>query len=87
VGTALGVACILSTAADPPAPARSEEVAVRTLPAAPPADLLAAHRAGVLGHRRGGRLTGESGWVRAWRELHALNVVAWTRRGLLLEEG
>lgn len=84
---ASGVACVLSTTAGPPAPAQSEAVDVRTLPGAPPADLLAAHRAGVVRHGRGARLTGEGGWVRAWQELHALNVAAWTRRGLLLEEG
>ncbi|GAA5531712.1 hypothetical protein Dalu01_00085 [Deinococcus aluminii] len=85
---ASGVACVFSTtAAQPPVPALSEEVDVRFLPAASPADLLSAHRAAVLRHGRGGKVGGAEGWVRAWQELHALNVAAWTRRGLLLEDG
>ncbi|WP_345460557.1 hypothetical protein [Deinococcus carri] len=84
---ASGVACVFSTTADArPAPALSEEVDVRVLPGAGPAELLAAHRAATARHGRGGRVAGLEGWVRAWQELHALNVAAWTRRGLLLDE-
>ncbi|WP_235183276.1 hypothetical protein [Deinococcus phoenicis] len=83
---ASGVACVFSTtAAEAPAPALSEEVDVRVLPAASPAELLAAHRAAVLRHGRGGKVAGLEGWVRAWQEFRALNVSAWTRRGLLLD--
>ncbi|WP_216318968.1 hypothetical protein [Deinococcus aestuarii] len=83
---ASGVACVLSTTAEPSAPALSEEVDVRVLPGASSSELLTAHRASVVRHGRGGKLAGEGGWVRAWQELHALNVVAWIRRGLLLED-
>lgn len=85
---ASGVACVFSTtAATPPVPAPSEEVDVRLLPDASPTILLTAHRAAVLRHGRGGKVVGVGGWLRAWQELHALNVAAWTRRGLLLGDG
>ncbi|MBI0445650.1 hypothetical protein D9600_06705 [Deinococcus sp. DB0503] len=85
---ASGVACVFSTTAtEPPVPALSEEADVRFLPTAAPAELLTAHRAAVLRHGRGGKVVGTEGWQRAWQEFHALNVAAWTRRGLLLADG
>lgn len=83
---ASGVACVFSTSApELPAPALSEAVDVRFLPAAAPAELLAAHRSAALRYGRGSRINGQEGWKRAWQDLHTLNVAAWTRRGLLLE--
>ncbi|WP_231557269.1 hypothetical protein [Deinococcus sp. YIM 77859] len=84
---ASGVACVFSTsAAAVPVPAPSEAADVRVLPGASPTELLTLHRRAVLHHGRGGRIHGEEGWKRAWQELHALNMAAWARRGLLLHE-
>ncbi|MFC4636833.1 hypothetical protein [Deinococcus hohokamensis] len=84
---ASGFACVLSTAASRSvAPSPSEEVDLHLHPGLDPAALISAHRQHVLRHGRAQKLAPEDGWRRAWQALHALNLNAWTRRGLLLEE-
>lgn len=84
---ASGFAAVLSTGGQVPlVPAPSEEVAVRSLPGAGGADLLAAHRQEVLRHGRGVKLATRADWERAWQTLRAHNLAAWARRGLLLDD-
>ncbi|UQN05894.1 hypothetical protein [Deinococcus sp. QL22] len=87
---ASGVACVLTTAAaEPPTPTLSEQIDLHRHPDLTAAALLDIHRAHVLRHGRGQKLTptehAAEGWVRAWQAVYALNVAAWTRRGLLLD--
>lgn len=70
----------------PPAPAMNGGVDVHVRPGLSPAELLAAHRQAVLRHGRGQKLAAGDGWAGTWGALHALNVAAWERRGLLLDE-
>ncbi|WP_027481564.1 hypothetical protein [Deinococcus pimensis] len=84
---ASGFAAVLTTGGQYPlVPAPSEEVAVRALPGAGALELHGAHRAEVLRHGRGTKLVTFNDWERAWQALRALNYVAWTRRGLLLDD-
>ncbi|WP_019010514.1 hypothetical protein [Deinococcus aquatilis] len=86
---ASGVACVLTTAApQPPSPTLSEQIDLHQHPDLNAAALLEAHRAHVLRHGRGQKLpsteNAAEGWGKAWQAVYALNVAAWTRRGLLL---
>lgn len=84
---ASGFACVLSSASPRSvAPSPSEEVDLHLHPGLDAAALISAHRQHVVRHGRAQKLAQEDGWCRAWRALHALNLSAWTRRGLLLEE-
>lgn len=86
---ASGSACVLSSG-NPlaVAPSPSEEVDLHQHQGAGAEELLAAHRQHVLRHGRAQKLMSAdaSGWLRTWQTLHTLNVAAWARRGLLLEE-
>ncbi|WP_242402880.1 hypothetical protein [Deinococcus deserti] len=86
---ASGSACVLSISnSRAVTPAPSEEVDLHQHPGAGAEELLAAHRQHVLRHGRAQRLmtTDANGWMRTWQTLHTLNVAAWARRGLLLED-
>nr|WP_254632681.1 hypothetical protein [Deinococcus sp. GbtcB9] len=83
---ASGFACVLTSSARTPyAPALSEEIDVHLHPDCPPPDLLSAHRAHVLRHGRAQKVQPDVDWVRPWQAMHALNLTAWDRRGLLTE--
>lgn len=83
---ASGVAAVLTTTSVTPlAPAPSEEVAVRHVPGGSPAEAHTAHRSEVTRHARGVKVATVTDWQRSWQALRALNVNAWSRRGLLLE--
>ena len=83
---ASGVTCILSTnAAQPLAPAYSEEIAVHTHPETPTPELLHLHRQHVTRHGKPQKLAPEDGWRKIWQALHDLNLKAWQRRGALVE--
>ncbi len=82
---ASGLACVLTTSAPHPlSPSPGAEVDVHRHPGAGVADLLTLHRQYVLRHGRGQKLAPDGDWLRPWQALHALNLGAWERRGLLL---
>ncbi|MFC4425554.1 hypothetical protein [Deinococcus navajonensis] len=84
---ASGFACVLSSATSRSvAPSPSEEVDLHLHPGFAPAALISAHRQHVLRHGRAQKLAPDDGWRRAWQALHALNLSAWTRRGVLLDD-
>ncbi|GAA5436177.1 hypothetical protein Daqu01_01291 [Deinococcus aquaticus] len=84
---ASGVACVLTTSSPTlSSPALSEELDQHHHPDTSPAELLALHRAYVLRHGRGQKLGAEADWARPWQASHALNLSAWVRRGLLIDD-
>lgn len=84
---ASGFACVLtSNARQPYAPALNEEIDLHLHPDCPVPNLLITHRAHVLRHGRGQKIPVDGDWTRPWQAMHALNLSAWDRRGLLLPE-
>ncbi|MFC4456041.1 hypothetical protein [Deinococcus sonorensis] len=84
---ASGMAAVVSSTASVPfALTQSEEIDARLVLGATPEALLEAHRTQVQRNGRGVRLTQASDWQRVFQTVRQLNVQAWTRRGLLLED-
>lgn len=82
---ASGFALVLTTTSPQPlTPAPSEEVAVRLVTGGAH-EAHDAHRAEVARHGRGLKQANVRDWQTAFATLRALNVAAWTRRGVLLE--
>jgi hypothetical protein len=90
---ASGTAAVLSsTSALPFVPTQSEEIDARLYQGSGVQALLDAHRTQVSRHGRGVRLGQVEGHEQAdWRKVYTavrhLNLSAWTRRGLLVQEG
>ncbi|WP_233218611.1 hypothetical protein [Deinococcus arcticus] len=85
---ASGLACVLTTSAPHAlSPSPGAEVDVHRHPGMGVAELLACHRQHVLRHGRGQKMAPDSDWLRPWQALHALNLSAWERRGLLIGSG
>ena len=83
---ASGLACVItSNAAQPPAPTGSEEAELHLHPNATMPELLAFHRQHVQKLGRAQKLSAEQGWRGAWQAAHDLNLVAWKRRGVVVE--
>lgn len=84
---ASGVAAVLTlTAAGPPAPAPSEEIDLQLLPGANAPEALAAHAARLTRHGRGVKLASLTDFTRAFQVVRGLDLAAWKRRGLMMEE-
>ncbi|WP_425148180.1 hypothetical protein [Deinococcus sp.] len=84
---ASGTAAVLSsTAALPFVPTQSEEIDARLHVGASPRALLDAHHTQVARHGRGVRLGSEADWLKVQHAVRRLNIAAWTRRGLLVDE-
>lgn len=84
---ASGVAWVsTSTASTPFAPALSEEIDAHRHPDATVTEAVALHQGYVLRHGRTQKLALDDGWQRAWQAVHDLNLAAWRRRGLLIDE-
>ncbi len=82
---ASGIACIVTTNLNyDPAPAISEEIDYFFHPEASVEELLNLHRQHALRHGKVQKVNGNAGWLKAWQAVHALNLAAWRRRGLLL---
>ncbi|MBZ9712975.1 hypothetical protein [Deinococcus multiflagellatus] len=83
---ASGLACVLTTSAPHPlSPSPGAEVDVHQHPGAGVAELVGCHRQHVARHGRGQKLAPDSDWLRPWQALHALNLAAWNKRGLLVD--
>lgn len=89
---ASGTAAVLSsTSVLPFVPTQSEEIDARLYQGASTQALLDAHRTQVLRHGRGVRLGQVAGheqadWLKVFTAVRQLNLAAWTRRGLLVQD-
>ncbi|WP_424950073.1 hypothetical protein [Deinococcus sp.] len=90
---ASGTAAVLSsTSALPFVPTQSEETDARLYQGASAQTLLETHRVQVSRHGRGVRLGqveghGLADWLKVYTAVRQLNLTAWTRRGLLVQDG
>lgn len=82
-----GIASVVTTTSPlTSAPTFSAEVDVRALTNAPLPDLVSAHRQVVARYGKARKVETVEDWMKAWQALRTLNIKAWEKRGILIEE-